>query len=117
MIDITSLAAAIVALCAVFITSVALPLARAKWGNENVSEFLAWVRIAVSAAEQIYDVTQGAQKKRYVLEFLYSMGYKVDEEKVNSAIEAAVLELHTELYGVTTNGTEAENKRAGSADC
>lgn len=117
MIDLTSLAIAIITLCVVFITSVALPLARAKWGAENVNEFLSWVRIAVTAAEQIYDVTQGAQKKRYVLEFLHSRGYKVDEEEVNIAIEAAVLELHTELYGVTTNGTEAENKRVGFADC
>lgn len=117
MIDLTPLAIGVIALCVVFITTVALPLARAKWGNENVNEFLQWVRIGVQAAEQIFDLTQGEQKKLYVLEFLEAQGYAIDEAEVENAIEAAVLELHTELYGVTTYGTEAEDKRVGFADC
>jgi hypothetical protein len=100
MLDLTPLAVAIISLCVVFITGVALPLAKAKWGAENVNEFLQWVRIGVQAAEQIYEFTDGKEKKKYVLNFLAEQGYNVNEAEVDSAIEAAVLELHTELYGV-----------------
>lgn len=105
MIDLTPLAVSVISLCVVFITVVVLPLARAKWGNENVNEFLQWVRIGVQAAEQIFDLTDGKAKKQYVLNFLAQQGYAVDGVEVENAIEAAVLELHTELYGVNY-GTE-----------
>lgn len=37
---------------------------------------------------------RGEEKKKYVLEFLASMGFTVDEEAVNAAIEAAVNQLN-----------------------
>ena len=58
---------------------------------------LRWVEIAVSAAEQLYDATQGNAKKQYVVSFLEERGYRVDEEELNLAIEAAVLRLHREI--------------------
>lgn len=37
---------------------------------------------------------RGEEKKKYVLEFLASMGFTVDEEAINAAIEAAVNQLN-----------------------
>lgn len=105
--DITQLVIGVIGICVLFVTMVILPLARAKFGNENVEEFLRWVKIGVQAAEQIYAITDGEQKKMYVLEFLDSKGYDINEDEVDKAIEAAVLELHTAMYGVTYERAEA----------
>ena len=105
--DITQLVIGVIGICVLFVTMVILPLARAKFGNENVSEFLRWVKIGVQAAEQIYAITDGEQKKMYVLEFLDSKGYDINEDEVDKAIEAAVLELHTAMYGVTYERADA----------
>ena len=105
--DITQLVIGVIGICVLFVTMVILPLARAKFGNENVDEFLRWVKIGVQAAEQIYAITDGEQKKMYVLEFLDSKGYDINEDEVDKAIEAAVLELHTAMYGVTYERDEA----------
>lgn len=104
--DITQLVIGVIGICVLFVTMVILPLARAKFGNENVEEFLRWVKIGVQAAEQIYAITDGEQKKMYVLEFLDSKGYDINEGEVDKAIEAAVLELHTAMYGVTYERAE-----------
>lgn len=100
MMDLTPVVVAMIALVVALITAIVLPAARAKWGDANVNEFLRWVKIGVQAAEQIYELTDGAEKKRYVLNFLEAQGYNIDKAEVDSAIEAAVLELHTQLYGV-----------------
>lgn len=104
--DITQLVIGVIGICVLFVTMVILPLARAKFGNENVEEFLRWVKIGVQAAEQIYAITDGEQKKKYVLEFLDSKGYDINEDEVDKAVEAAVLELHTAMYGVTYERAE-----------
>ena len=39
---------------------------------------------------------RGEEKKQYVLDFLKQKGFKVDEESVINAIEAAVKQLNTE---------------------
>jgi hypothetical protein len=53
------------------------------------------VKIGVAAAEQLYKGQgRGEEKKKYVLEFLASMGFTVDEEAINAAIEAAVNQLN-----------------------
>jgi hypothetical protein len=100
MMDLTPVVMAMIALVVALVTAIVLPAARAKWGDANVNEFLRWVKIGVQAAEQIYELTEGGEKKRYVLNFLEAQGYNINEAEVDSAIEAAVLELHTQLYGV-----------------
>lgn len=96
--DVTPVVEALIGLCAVFITAVVIPYVKAKYSNEDITEFMSWVKIGVMAAEQLYDSTKGEQKKSYVLEFLAEKGYKVHELEVENAIEAAVLELHSALY-------------------
>ena len=62
-----------------------------------VNEFPAWVKIGVAAAEQLYKgAGRGEEKKQYVIDFLKQKGFKVDEESVINAIEAAVKQLNTE---------------------
>ena len=39
---------------------------------------------------------RGEEKKQYVIDFLKQKGFKVDEESVSNAIEAAVKQLNTE---------------------
>ena len=53
--------------------------------------------IGVAAAEQLYKgAGRGEEKKQYVIDFLKQKGFKVDEESVSNAIEAAVKQLNTE---------------------
>lgn len=104
--DVTPIVQALIALCAVFITAVVIPYIKAKYSNEDILEFIAWVDIGVKAAEQLYNSTEGDVKKAYVLEFLASKGYRVDDIEVENAIESAVLELHAALYGDSYAGTE-----------
>ena len=74
-----------------------VPWLKAKCNAEQIADMLRWVEIAVSAAEQLYDAAQGSAKKQYVVSFLEERGYRVDENEVDLAIEAAVLRLHKEL--------------------
>ena len=104
--DLTPIVQALIAACAALITAVVIPYIRAKYANEDISSLLAWVEIGVKAAEQLYRDTDGPLKKTYVLDFLASKGYCVDNTEVEKAVEAAVLELHSALYGVADAGSE-----------
>jgi hypothetical protein len=97
-IDITEIVQALITLLAALISAVVVPWIKGKVGEQNMSDFLRWVEIAVAAAEQIYTQTEGEKKKRYVLNYLYSKGVEVDEVDIHFAIEAAVLKLHNDLY-------------------
>lgn len=99
MTDITPIIQAVVALAVALITAFVIPWLKNKVGAQNMDLFLAWVDIAVAAAEQLYESTDGDGKKAYVVSFLASKGFKVDTEELDNAIESAVLKLHNELYG------------------
>jgi hypothetical protein len=103
MTDLTPILKALVTLCAVLITAYVIPWLKARGGVAGLESLLAWVDVAVKAAEQLYTSADGAEKKRYVLNFLQGKGYSIDTDEVDNAIEAAVLSLHAELYG--TEGT------------
>jgi hypothetical protein len=85
----------LVAVLSVFV----IPAIKNAVGTQNMDEFLRWVDIAVAAAEQLYDSTDGPVKKKYVMSYLMGKGYSVDEHELDLAIEAAVNRLHHELYG------------------
>mgnify|MGYP001070169564 CR=1 FL=1 len=111
MTDITPVIQAVVALAAALITAFVIPWLKNKVGAQNMDLFLAWVDIAVAAAEQLYDTVDGEKKKAYVVNFLAQKGFKVDTEELDNAIEAAVLKLHNELYGWAdiVEGIEVQN--------
>ena len=73
-----------------------MPYIKSKTTAEQQKEINAWVKIAVSAAEQIYTGSgRGEEKKEYVINWLREHGITVDEAKLDALIEAAVYELNT----------------------
>ena len=94
MIDFTPVLQAIVGLCAAIITTFVVPYIKSKTTLEQQTQINEWIKIAVSAAEQVYDGPgQGDKKKAYVLTWLASHGIAIDEDKLDAMIEAAVYEL------------------------
>lgn len=102
--DMTEIIKAFVYLIAAAASAALIPWLRTKIGSENMARFLSWVDIGVAAAEQLYDSAHGAEKKAYVIAFLAEKGFRVDEEEMNVAVEAAVNRLHAELYGAERDG-------------
>ena len=96
-IDITPVVNAVIALAATVVSVILIPWIKSKTTAQQRSELVAWAKIGVAAAEQIYvGQGRGDEKKQYVLEFLKSKGFDLNEESVNNAIEAAVKQLNTE---------------------
>ena len=65
MYDLTPIIEAVAALTGVVITCILVPFIRSKTTAEQQKEINAWVKIAVSAAEQIFKGSgSGAEKKQ-----------------------------------------------------
>ena len=95
-IDVTAIANALIALIAAAITAFVIPWIKSKTTAQQREDLIAWVKIAVAAAEQIYKGDKrGAEKKQYVLNFLEDNGFSIDDDSVNAAIEAAVKQLNS----------------------
>jgi hypothetical protein len=101
MTNLTPILNALIALCAALVTAFVIPWVKSKTTSQGRETLLAWVKIAVAAAEQLYTSTDGNEKKIYVLNFLHEKGYEISTDEVENAVESAVLELHSELYGVS----------------
>ena len=96
-IDITPIVNAALALIGAGVSVFLIPWLKKQTTEAQRKELTAWVKIGVAAAEQIYvGQGRGDEKKQYVLEFLKSKGFDLNEESVNNAIEAAVKQLNTE---------------------
>lgn len=94
MIDFTPILEAVATLAVALITTFVVPYIKSKTTKEQQSQINAWVKIAVTAAEQVYNGPgQGDKKKTYVLTWLAGHGIAVDEDKLDAMIEAAVYEL------------------------
>ena len=93
MIDLTSLLEALTALAAALLTAFVIPWLRDRTTAQQQESLRTWAEIAVSAAEQMYRSGRGQEKKAYVLAFLEGRGYRMDDEAVEMAVEAAVLDL------------------------
>lgn len=92
--DITPIVEAVITIVCAVVTCVLVPYIKSRTTTAQQEEINAWVRIAVSAAEQIYTGSgRGEEKKAYVLDWLRSHGITVDSEKLDAMIEAAVYEL------------------------
>ena len=95
MYDLTPIIKAVAALIGVVITCILVPFIRSKTTAEQQKEINAWVKIAVSAAEQIFKGSgRGEEKKQYVIAWLKESGFTVDEAELDALIEAAVYELN-----------------------
>lgn len=109
MFDITPIIEAVAALIGVIITCVLIPYIKSKTTTEQQKEINAWVKIAVSAAEQLFTGSgRGEEKKAYVIAWLKERGITVDEAELDALIEAAVYELEQGLIpleGITIEAT------------
>ena len=95
-IDITPIVNAAIALIGAGVSVFLIPWLKSQTTEAQRKELTAWVKIGV-AAEQLYKgAGRGEEKKQYVIDFLKQKGFKVDEESVSNAIEAAVKQLNTE---------------------
>ena len=95
--DLTPVINAVIALAAALITAFVIPWIKRNTSAKDREEFLKWVEIAVSAAEQLFYSTQGTEKKKYVVQFLEGKGFTFSETEIDAAIEGAVLKLHRNL--------------------
>lgn len=96
--DYTLLFKGIITLLTAIITIFVIPWIRSKISAEELAEIIKWVKIAVQAAEMIYNESgMGPQKKKYVETFLADLGISYDEKRIDNLIESAVLELKKEL--------------------
>ena len=61
---------------------------------EQQAQIDAWVKIGVTAAEQVFTgAGRGDEKKAYVIDFLKKHGYILDDERIDALIESAVFEM------------------------
>ena len=96
-IDITPIVNSAIALIGAGVSVFLIPWLKSQTTEAQRKELTAWVKIGVAAAEQLYKgAGRGEEKKQYVIDFLKQKGFKVDEESVINAIEAAVKQLNTE---------------------
>ena len=98
MFDLTSIVEIIGLLIATIITSILVPFIRSKTTAEQQQNINAWVQIAVTAAEQIFNGSgRGAEKKEYVIGFLAEKGIKIEQSSIDAMIESAVEALNKGL--------------------
>ena len=104
-INITPIIEAVFALIAAIVTAVVVPYIKSRTTAAQQTEIAAWVKIAVTAAQQIY-TGRGQEKKKYVEDWLKAHGVPVDREKLDAMIDSAVYELKN---GFLTIGRSAGN--------
>lgn len=96
MVNITYIIEAVIALIFAIITAFIIPIIKSRIDEDKLAELSKWVKIAVEAAEQIFNETGlGEKKKAYVTKFLADMGYKVDLEYIENLIESEVYKLNS----------------------
>ncbi len=96
----------LIALIGAIITYIIIPYIKSKTTGEQFRNIEYWVKVAVSAAEQIFNQPgMGEKKKRYVINFLQDLGIKITIEQLEILIEAAVHEINkNKLLPIAING-------------
>ena len=97
--DYTQIISAVIALISALVSAFLIPWIKTKIDADKLQTVRAYVEIGVKAAEQLYAATDGEEKKAYVINFLAEHGIRFDVSTIDQLIEAAVLQLHHELYG------------------
>ena len=111
--DITPIIEAVAALIAALITAFVIPYIKGKTTANQQQQINAWVRIAVTAAEQIYTGSgRGAEKKEYVINWLREHGMTVDESKLDALIEAAVYDLNNGFLTIEASQSPRQTRRS-----
>lgn len=97
--DYTQIISAVIALISALVSAFLIPWLKTKIDANKLQTIKTYVEISVKAAEQLYAATDGEEKKAYVINFLAEHGIRFDVSTIDQLIEAAVLQLHHELYG------------------
>jgi LL-H family phage holin len=93
-INITPIIEALIGLLSIVITSFVIPWLKQKVAAEKLEKAKKWAKIAVEAAEQMYNESgKGEQKKEYVYNFLTTKGIVIDFDEVEALIESEVHKL------------------------
>ena len=112
--DYTNIITAVITLLTALVSAFLIPWMKERIGAEKLAKWQQYVDIAVRAAEQLYNATDGAEKKAYVLRYLASKGIQFDSDTVDKMIESAVLTLHHELYGGANGSRRSTIERAAA---
>ena len=99
LLDVTSIAEALITLL-IAVVGVVYTYLRNK--SNNADQLDRWVQIAVSAAEQAYKTGVTDDRKAYAQDVLAKQGLKLDWDKVDDIIEAAVNQLPSAQRAVTS---------------
>ena len=106
--DVTQIIVAAFGLLTAILTAFVVPYMKAKTTREKWENAMYWVKLAVEGAEKIYkDKGLGKLKKQYVEQFLKEHNIKLDEEQVDVAIEAAVLQMQNAMSWAEAANTAA----------
>ena len=101
--DLTPIIEALFGLLATVVSCLLVPYIRSKTSAAQQEELNGWVRLAVAAAEQVYQGQgRGQEKLAYVETWLARRGITVDTDKIKAMIEAAVYELTSDGLLVET---------------
>ena len=105
--DYTKIFEAVIMLILAIVTTFVIPWLKANYTQKQLDTWMMWVRIAVTAAEQLFTTEQWSEKKQYVVTYLKDRGIKYNETTINNMIEAAVLELHLYMKEGNSDATAA----------
>lgn len=97
MIDLTPIFNMIIALLAALAARYLVPWLRANTTAKQREHMMAWAKVAVAAAQQIYHQQDGSVRLQYALEFMEAQGFDIETESVRDVIESEVLKLHQGL--------------------
>lgn len=96
-IDLTQIILAVITLIGGIIARYLIPWIKGKLNDQQSETLNGMIRVAVFAAEQIFNSTEGKAKKEYVQKLLADNGWDIDSALVDAAIEAMVKELRIEM--------------------
>lgn len=85
----------VLAIATYIFRKVIMPYVESNVKKNDLDKVIALVKIAVSAAEQIFKESKaGKNKKEYVKKYLSKMGIELTDVQLNALIEATVYELN-----------------------
>lgn len=92
-IDLTQIIQAVIALLASVITYKLVPWIKSKASEQQFENLTAMAKVAVYAAEQIFNAGENDKKLEYAINQLKKAGFEMDEDTLREAIEKAVFDL------------------------
>lgn len=99
MIDLTPIFNLLIAVLAAVAARYLIPWLSANTTARQRENMLAWAKVAVAAAQQLYHQFDGEQRLQYALSLMEEQGFDIETSIVRDAIESEVLKLHQQLDG------------------